>query len=142
MRLTGSLQQGAKRCLLLLTEALHKLVFVAENDLVQSVLAVYALGQDIDPLAPPVCRVPAQLHKALLLQPGQKAGHRGMAQVEGLFQIPGAGGLGVGGKIAHDLPLSGGKLHSLQSSGHILIGAPVENPHQMPDICVQRKSPP
>ena len=57
--------------------------------------------------------------------------------MEGLFHVFGTGGLGLAGKIAHDVALGGSEVHFLQRGGHGLIGAPVEDPDQMAIVAAQ-----
>ena len=112
---------------------------VAPND---QRVALFALFQNVDPLAAAVFRICPQLQEAFLFQPGENAGHRGMGQMEFSLQIPGTGGRVGMGQISHDVSLNSGQFHGFHSSVHGLAGTVVQHPDQKAVVCLQKKSPP
>ena len=94
--------------------------------------------QKMDPFAPAVGFVGAKSDEIFLLQPGQQAGNRGVAQVEFFFDVPGAGRTFPVGDVAQNGTLGGGQIEVHQSLGHALVGTPVKNPDIVAEVSIQK----
>ena len=127
----GLRQESGEQLLLFLGEALDQPVLIGEDGAVHGFLAFPASGKDLDAFASAVCFVGAQSDKVFLFQTGKQAGDSGVAQVEGFFDVPGAGRGGAMGQIAHDAALSCGEVHVGKGRGHGLVSAAVQDSDQV-----------
>lgn len=127
----GAFEKIVKKCLFLLREALKHSRFGSTDGLMDPVVALPAFFQNEDPLAAAVFFVGADFDEAFFLQPGQKTGDGGMAQVEFRLNIPGAGRCFPVGEEAENGPLGGCQIHLRQRAGNGLIRAPVKHPNVM-----------
>ena len=140
--LDGALKQIGEQLPLFFRESRHHSGFIVIDGAVDPVVALFAFGQNEDPLDPPVIRVCLQTDELLLLQPGENTGYCRMAQMEFVFNVPGAKRLPDVGKIPQYAALGGGKIHLFQLRGHGLIGTPVQGAGQMAKVEIHRYTPP
>ena len=132
-----AIEKGIELLFFLLGKILNHLGFRVQNGLADAFRKGFALGQKVNPLAPTVCFIGAELDELFLLQAGEKTGDRGMGQVEFFFDVPRTGGTLPVGDISQDWPLGGGQVEVHQSLGHALVGAPVKNPDVMAEMFAQ-----
>ena len=133
----GPLQKIGKKFFFIRCKIPDQLLLNVCNGLVHGLMALMALWLDVDPFAAPIVGIGPELDKPLLLQPGEKSGNGGMAQVEGFFQIPGTGRLFLPGKKSHDMSLGSGELHFFQRRRHGLVGTPMQDTGIMTVILLQ-----
>ena len=131
-------QKGAELFYFCLREALNHLGFYFQNGAMDSLCKFPALGQKVNPFAPAVGFVGLKLDEILLFQPGQQTGNCGVAQVEFLLNIPGAGGTFPVGDIAQNGALRGSQVKMHQCLSHPLVGAPVEDSDIVAEVPFQK----
>ena len=75
----GPVEKGFEEGFLLFCEAADQLIFDVHHGLMHTVVALSALGQNIDPFAAAVLFVGTHFHEAFFLQTGKQAGNGGVA---------------------------------------------------------------
>ena len=133
----SSVQKSGELLFFFFCEILNQQGFDAENGLMHGLKAFLSFGLDENALAPAIFRIRIQLNEPFLLQPGQKTGYCGMAQMEFSLNIPGTGRFLLIGKESHNPALGGSEIHFLQGGGHGLVSTPMQDTDIMAVFVVQ-----
>ena len=121
-------------------KVLNDLMFNPVNGQDNLLMALQTLWQKNNPFTAVIGRVRLECEKSFFFQPAQNTGHGGVAEVEGIFDVPAAGRLGLTSQISHNPSLGRGQIHLRQGFRHDLIRAAMEHPEPMPVMFVHRNT--
>lgn len=137
----GSLKKAGELVSFFFCKAGDHVFFCGFDDAVDEIVALTAPIGYVDALAAAIIWIGAEFQISLFLQTAQKAGDGGMAQMEGLFDIPGTWWDFSVGEVTDDPPLGGGQLHAGKGIGNGLVCAPVKNADLVAKVFFQNNTP-